>query len=43
MKGFPVVRGPLPPGVKLDENVYVTMRDGIKLGVDIYRPEAEGR
>ncbi|MFC1867200.1 CocE/NonD family hydrolase [Thermodesulfobacteriota bacterium] len=37
------VRGPLPPGVKLDENIYVTMRDGIKIVVDVYRPEAEGR
>ena len=41
-KPYHAVRGPLPPGVKLDENVYVTMRDGIKLAVDIYRPEAEG-
>jgi len=31
------------PGVKLQENVYVTMRDGIKIAVDIYRPETEGR
>jgi len=39
-----IVRPPLPPSrVKLDYNVYVTMRDGIKLAVDIYRPEAEGR
>ncbi|MFC1868404.1 CocE/NonD family hydrolase [Thermodesulfobacteriota bacterium] len=37
------VRGPLPPGVKLDENIYVTMRDGIKIAVDVYRPDAEGR
>ncbi len=36
------VRGPLPSGVKLDENVYVTMRDGVKIAVDVYRPEAEG-
>ncbi len=36
------VRGPLVPGIKLDENVYVTMRDGIKLSVDIYRPDKEG-
>jgi predicted acyl esterase len=33
---------PILPGVKLDENVYVTMRDGIKLAVDIYHPEVEG-
>lgn len=31
------------PGIKLEENVYVEMRDGIKLAVDIYRPETEGR
>ena len=40
---YPMVRGPLPPGVKLEENVYVKMRDGVKLAVDVYRPEAEGR
>ncbi len=44
MKGlYPVVRPPLPPGVRLDANERVTMRDGIKLAVDIYRPEKEGR
>lgn len=32
-----------PPGVKVDENVYVTMRDGVKIAVDIYLPEKEGR
>ncbi len=36
-------RGPLPSGVKLDENIYVTMSDGIKIAVDIYHPEIEGR
>lgn len=40
---YPVVRGPLPPGVILDENVYVKMRDGVKLAVDIYRPKEPGR
>jgi predicted acyl esterase len=39
----PIVRPELPPGVKLDANVYVKMRDGIKIAVDVYRPEAEGR
>jgi predicted acyl esterase len=39
-----IVKPALPPlGVKLDENVYVTMRDGIKVAVDIYRPEADGK
>jgi predicted acyl esterase len=42
-KNYPTVRGPLLPGIKLDENIYVTMRDGIKVAVDIYRPEAEGQ
>ena len=36
------IKKPPLPGVKLEENVYVVMRDGIKLAVDIYRPEAEG-
>ncbi len=31
------------PGVKLEPNVYLQMRDGIQLAVDIYRPEKEGR
>ena len=42
-KGYPTVRGPLPPGVKLEENVYVPMRDGVKIAVDIFHPKAEGR
>jgi len=40
---YPIARAPLPPGVKLDANVYVTMRDYVKIAVDIYRPEKEGR
>ena len=32
-----------PPGVRLDETVYVAMRDGVRLAVDIYRPEKDGR
>ena len=35
---------PVPvPGIKVDENIYVTMRDGIRLAVDVFRPEADGR
>jgi predicted acyl esterase len=34
---------PLPEGVTLEENVYVTMRDGVKIPVDIYRPTSKGR
>lgn len=30
-------------GMKRDRDVAVPMRDGVKLSVDIYRPEAEGR
>ena len=38
------VRSPEPPpGVALDESVAVTMRDGIRLAVDVYRPLAAGR
>ncbi len=32
-----------PPGVAMDETVMVPMRDGIQLGVDVYRPEKDGR
>lgn len=39
-----LVRSPEPPpGVALDESVYVTMRDGIRLAVDVYRPIVTGR
>ena len=43
MKGYPILRPPVLLGVKRDENVYIPMRDGVKLAVDVYRPEAEGR
>jgi predicted acyl esterase len=33
----------LPEGVTLEENVYVTMRDGVNICVDIYRPTTAGR
>jgi X-Pro dipeptidyl-peptidase (S15 family) len=39
-----LVRSPQPPaGAVLDESVYVAMRDGIQLAVDVYRPRREGR
>ena len=39
-----LVRAPEPPaGAKLDGNVYVAMRDGVRLAVDIYKPERDGR
>jgi uncharacterized protein len=39
-----LVRSPRPPaGAVLDESVYVPMRDGIGLAVDVYRPERDGR
>jgi putative CocE/NonD family hydrolase len=31
------------PGIRVAENVYVTMRDGVKLAVDVYRPEQDGK
>ena len=39
-----LVKGPpLPvPGIKADRTVYVTMRDGVKLAVDLCRPERDG-
>ena len=33
----------VPPGVRLEESVRVAMRDGIRLAVDIYRPEQDGK
>lgn len=29
--------------IKADKNVYINMRDGVRLVVDIYRPDAEGK
>lgn len=40
---FPINRPPLPAGIRLEENVRITMRDGVKLAVDVYKPEREGR
>jgi predicted acyl esterase len=37
------IRPALPDGIVLEENVYVTMRDGVRLAADIYRPEEPGR
>ena len=28
--------------VKVEKNVYVTMRDGVRIAIDIYHPDAEG-
>jgi predicted acyl esterase len=30
-------------GIKVEKNVYVTTRDGIRLAVNVYRPDAEGK
>ncbi|MDP6173394.1 MAG: CocE/NonD family hydrolase [Rhodospirillales bacterium] len=39
----PLVRSPEPPeGARKIGDVYVTMRDGIRLAVDIYLPEGDG-
>lgn len=43
MRKFPTVRGPLTQGIKLEENIYVAMRDGIKMAVDVYRPDDNKR
>jgi len=40
---YPIPRPKLPPEVLLEENVFVTMRDGIKIATDVYRPAAKGR
>jgi uncharacterized protein len=37
-----VYPNPVPPGVQLEKNVYVKMRDGVKIAIDIYRP-AKGK
>ncbi len=42
-QNYPTVRGPVPPGTRLEENVYVTMRDGVKIAIDIFKPLQEGR
>jgi uncharacterized protein len=31
------------PGIKVNANVYVTMRDGVRLAVDVYLPEQDGK
>ncbi|MDD5337802.1 MAG: CocE/NonD family hydrolase [Dehalococcoidales bacterium] len=36
-----VYPNPTPPGVNLEKNVYATMRDGIKIALDIYKPADE--
>lgn len=33
----------MPAGIEVIENLYITMRDGIKLAVDVYKPKASGR
>lgn len=34
-----VYPNPVPEGVVLEKNLYATMRDGIKIAVDVYKPE----
>ena len=34
---------PIPAGVKVETNVLVPMRDGVRLAADIYRPDREGK
>jgi uncharacterized protein len=42
INNFLTMRGRLPEGVRLDGNVFVPMRDGVKIAIDIYKPLAEG-
>src|SRR5512138_3914887 len=30
-------------GIKVQKDVFVTMRDGVKLAVNVYRPDAKGK
>ena len=39
---YRILRPTIPPGVRLVENVYIPMRDRVKLAVDVYLPEEEG-
>jgi predicted acyl esterase len=36
-------RGTGHPGMTIEKNVYVTMRDGVRISVCIYRPEGPGK
>jgi predicted acyl esterase len=36
-----VYPNPTSPGVNLEKNVYATMRDGVKIALDIYQPAEE--
>ena len=39
-----LVKAPAPPpGVRVIDNISVTMRDGVRLAVDVYAPQAQGR
>jgi predicted acyl esterase len=40
---YSITRVPTPSGVKLIKNLYITMRDGVKLATDVYLPEKKGR
>lgn len=42
-EGYSIIRPPKLREVNLDENVYVPMRDGVQVAVDIYRPKTAGR
>src|SRR3990172_3099785 len=41
-EGYSIIRPPKLKNINLDENVYLPMRDGVQLAVDIYRPETAG-
>lgn len=33
----------LKHGIKEEKNIYVPMRDGVRLAVDVFRPDAKGK
>lgn len=39
----PVQITPLPPGIRVEKDVMVPLRDGVHLAVNVYRPEIPGR
>lgn len=34
---------PLPEGIIVEKDIYVTMRDGVKLALNVYRPDKPGK
>ena len=34
---------PLPKGIIVEKDIYVKMRDGVKLALNVYRPDKPGK